>query len=393
MRKLILATLFFALTLGTSVHTAELKESFTYGINYAWKNYAGDFGGIAAWGKPGVAASPEEFRKELLDMASNGIEVVRWWLWPEFWTDAITFDADGAPNQLGQQAIDDALMALQLADEAGLRVMLCFFSFDGFRPSRESFGITMTGYHDIVIDDNKRSKLMSNVVEPLVTALAASPHLDALHSWDVINEPEWAVTGENKYGGNNFEPSAGLEPVTHDQMEVFINDTIKILRTITPDIPITIGSAAAKWLNAWEGSDYDFYQPHIYDWVNEYWPYTASPSDLGFDDKPMIMGEYPLEGLSVADAATMQESWLNNGYAGALGWDYRITHASGESEDEKAVHRQEYLAELKRFAAEHNVAGSDTQTTGEVAEPPTAAAQPKKLPLSAPATPAIEIDQ
>ena len=34
MRKFSLAALFFAVTLCTSVHTAELKESFSYGINY-----------------------------------------------------------------------------------------------------------------------------------------------------------------------------------------------------------------------------------------------------------------------------------------------------------------------------------------------------------------------
>ena len=292
MRKLSVAALFMAVTLCTSVHTAELKESFSYGINYAWKHYSGDFGGISPWVKQGVAADPAPFEEELNDMAANGIEVIRWWVWPEFWTDAITFDANGSPNRIGQQAIDDALKALELVDNAGMRVMFCIFSFDGFRPTREKFGITMTGYHDIVVDDAKRAALMSNVVRPLIAALGKSPHSSALHSWDVINEPEWAMTGTNKYGGNNFEPNSELEPITHDQMEAFVGDTIKIMREETPDIPVTIGSAAMKWMNAWNETDIDFYQPHIYDWVNDYWPYSSSPSELGFGDKPMIMGEY-----------------------------------------------------------------------------------------------------
>ena len=121
MRKLSVAALFMAVTLCTSVHTAELKESFSYGINYAWKHYSGDFGGISPWVKQGVAADPAPFEEELNDMAANGIEVIRWWVWPEFWTDAITFDANGSPNRIGQQAIDDALKALELVDNAGAR--------------------------------------------------------------------------------------------------------------------------------------------------------------------------------------------------------------------------------------------------------------------------------
>jgi len=404
MRKLTVAALFTAVTLCTTVHTAELKESFSYGINYAWKNYSGDFGGISAWGKKGVASDAAAFEAELNDMASNGIEVVRWWIWPEFWNDAVTFDSNGVPNQLGQNAIDDALKALELVDKSGMRVMFCIFSFDGFRPTRESFGITMTGYRDILIDDVKRAALMSNVVQPLVAAIAKSPHISALHSWDVINEPEWAMTGTNKYGGNNFEPSSDLEPITHDQMEVFVSDTIKIMRRETPDTPITIGSAAVKWMNAWNKTDIDFYQPHIYDWVNDYWPYSKSPSELGFGDKPMIMGEYPVEGLAAADHKTMLDSWFNNGYAGALGWDYRITHSKNETEAEMKAHRDKYLKELKEFASANDIAGANNNASSsgsasnaggntapaDPGEP--AAATPALPPLSKPGAPVIEID-
>ena len=394
MRKLSVAALFMAVTLCTSVHTAELIESFSYGINYAWKHYSGDFGGISPWVKQGVAADPAPFEEELNDMAANGIEVIRWWVWPEFWTDAITFDANGSPNRIGQQAIDDALKALELVDNAGMRVMFCIFSFDGFRPTREKFGITMTGYHDIVVDDAKRAALMSNVVRPLIAALGKSPHSSALHSWDVINEPEWAMTGTNKYGGNNFEPNSELEPITHDQMEAFVGDTIKIMREETPDIPVTIGSAAMKWMNAWNETDIDFYQPHIYDWVNDYWPYSSSPSELGFGDKPMIMGEYPVEGLDDADHETMLQSWFTNGYAGALGWDYRITHSTAENEAEKLAFRNQYLKELSDFAIANDIGSNDGGSSNTTAgEPGAPAAAKEAAPLTKPSTPVIEINK
>jgi len=391
MRKLSLASLFLLMTLGTSVHTAELKESFSYGINYAWKNYSADFGGLAAWGMNGVAGDTATYQAEFDDMAANGIEVVRWWIFPEFWNDSITFDANGAPNPLGQQAKDDVQAALEIASNSGIRVMFCIFSFDGFRPTRELYGITMTGIHDIVTDNSKRAALMSNIVRPLVTAAAESPHVSALHSWDVINEPEWAITGANKYGSDAFEADHELEPISHDQMEVFIGDTIKVMRSVTPDIPVTIGNAAIKWMSAWNNSDIDFYQPHIYDWVNDYWPYSRSPAELGFNDKPMIMGEYPVEGLDDADHKTMLQSWFNNGYAGALGWDYRVTHSKGESDAVVASTRSGYLQEFKEFASSNDIG---TPAIG-AANPAPASEQPSKKAgsLSKPGTPAIEIDQ
>jgi len=391
MRKLSLASLFLLMTLGTSVHTAELKESFSYGINYAWKNYSADFGGLAAWGMNGVAGDTATYQAEFDDMAANGIEVVRWWIFPEFWNDSITFDANGAPNPLGQQAKDDVQAALEIASNSGVRVMFCIFSFDGFRPTRELYGITMTGIHDIVTDNSKRAALMSNIVRPLVTAAAESPHVSALHSWDVINEPEWAITGANKYGSDAFEADHELEPISHDQMEVFIGDTIKVMRSVTPDIPVTIGNAAIKWMSAWNNSDIDFYQPHIYDWVNDYWPYSRSPAELGFNDKPMIMGEYPVEGLDDADHKTMLQSWFNNGYAGALGWDYRVTHSKGESDAVVASTRSGYLQEFKEFASSNDIG---TPAIGAAnAAPATDQPTKKAESLSKPGTPAIEIDQ
>jgi len=396
MRKLAAIAVLFFMALCTSVQAAELQEKFSYGINYAWKNYAGDFGGIAGWAKKGVASDPETYRAEMRDMAAHGIKVVRWWVWPELWTDAISFAPDGSPLPLAQSAIDDGLKALEIADEAGIRIMFCLFSFDGFRPTRESYGIQMTGYRDIVIDTNKRKAMMDNIVRPFARALQSSPHRDSLHSWDVINEPEWAMTGANKYGdpsglgGDSFDPDGDLEHITHDQMEVFLGDTIKVLRAETPEIPVSIGSAALKWASAWKGMDVDFYQTHIYNWVNAYWPYSGSPADFGLDDKPLIMGEYPVEGLDNVDHKTMLESWLNNGYAGAIGWDYRITHSPGAGEETLATQRNAYLREYNDFAAASLNNGSGGSALTDPANIGATQDNSKELPpLSTPGKPVV----
>ena len=50
------------------------------------------------------------------------------------------------------------------------------------------------------------------------------------------------------------------------------------------------------------------------------WPYSASPSELGIIGKPVVMGEFPVNGLTGVPYSQMLESWYGNGYAGALGW-------------------------------------------------------------------------
>ena len=126
------------------------------------------------------------------------------------------------------------------------------------------------------------------------------------------------------YGDEPFEANAELEPLTHSEMEAFVKDVITGLRAES-SAPISVGQAAAKWKNAFSQCDVDFYQIHIYDWVNDWWPYTQTPSELGLADKPVVYGEYPGGGLTGIDEAEMLETWYANGIAGGLSWAYTDT--------------------------------------------------------------------
>jgi hypothetical protein len=102
-------------------------------------------------------------------------------------------------------------------------------------------------------------------------------------------------------------------------MHTLLKDVIAGLRQESSAL-VTIGAAAMKWRHAWKDLDQDFYQFHTYDWVEQYWPYTTSPAGYGMNDKPLVMGEFPPEGLSNASYREMLDSWYSNGYAGALAW-------------------------------------------------------------------------
>ncbi len=45
--------------------TWDCQNRFVYGINYAWRRFGGDFGGVTAWETPGVAANREVYVENL----------------------------------------------------------------------------------------------------------------------------------------------------------------------------------------------------------------------------------------------------------------------------------------------------------------------------------------
>jgi hypothetical protein len=292
-----------------------------YGVNYAWHTFGADFGGNKSWNQPGVSGEPA-VATELAAMAAGGVQVIRWWLWPDFRGDAVTFDASDTPTGLGGTAVADLTRALELAEQHDLYLMLTIFSFDNFRATRMESSLKVRGITPIVTDDAKRRALMDTVVAPLARAVAASPNAKRMIAWDMINEPEWAISGASLYGGDPaFDPQSDLATVSHAQMETFLRDTLQTLRA-NSKASITVGATAFKWRNAWSKLDLDFHQFHMYDWVNMYWAYDKPPMSYGLDDKPVVMGEFPVSGLTGVPYAKLLASWFGNRYAGALGWAY-----------------------------------------------------------------------
>jgi len=308
--------------------TWRCETRFMYGDNFAWSHFAGDFGGIGAWGQPGVAAASASIGDDLAQMKAAGVSVVRWWMFPRFWTESITFDAEGVPSGIGGSLVADIDEALALAEANDVYIMLTPFSFDSFTPTTTESGIFTPGLRPIVVDAARRQRLLDNLVRPVARAVEASPYKHRMIAWDMINEPEWAMTGPDMYGGNAFEPDSRLEPVTHAQMETFLSEMAVVLRAESSAL-VSVGSAAIKWGSAWTHLDLDFYMLHYYDWVYEYFPYdTVTLASVGLTDKPVVMGEFPTSGLSAVgghparSAAELANDLWGAGYGGALSWAY-----------------------------------------------------------------------
>ncbi|WP_437522601.1 endo-1,4-beta-glucanase [Sorangium sp. So ce726] len=297
---------------------------FMYGVNYAWRDFGADFGGQSKWSQAGISGKKSQVLADLQDMRANGVDVVRWWIYPRFYGDQINFDGQGNPTGLGGTSTQDILAALELADQAQVNVMFTLFSFDGFYKTSYNppNGLSVASMGPIVADAGRRAKLIENVVRPIARTVASSPHRDRMLAWDVINEPEWAMTGPSLYGGDPaFEgDSSKFDLVTHQQMEALAKESAAVLRGET-GAPVSVGSAAIKWGQAWTRSDVDFYQVHMYGWVNDYFPYNKPLSEYGLTDKPVVMGEFP---INMAEMDVRYDKFVgdlyNMGYAGALSW-------------------------------------------------------------------------
>ncbi|MBN1609194.1 MAG: hypothetical protein JW940_21370 [Polyangiaceae bacterium] len=110
--------------------TIQRKKRFMYGVNYAWPSFAGDFGGIAAWNQSGVAGAKAARTADLTQMKDNGVDIVRWWMFPDLRGDGVQLDSSGTPSGLGSSVVDDIHAALDIAASLDLHLKLTLFSFD-----------------------------------------------------------------------------------------------------------------------------------------------------------------------------------------------------------------------------------------------------------------------
>jgi hypothetical protein len=146
-------------------------------------------------------------------------------------------------------------------------------------------------------------------------------------SWDVINEPEWAMSGTDAYGDPAFEPDNTCTPAPFAATEAFVKNVVTALHANSSAL-VTVGGSAVKWAKAWSNVGLDFYTFHVYGWVNDWYPYDQPPSYYHVDDKQVNIGEFPLSGLPAStqrgtgavDYVTMVNQLFSVGYAGAQGW-------------------------------------------------------------------------
>ena len=298
--------------------TADGQTQFHYGINYAWASFGSDFGNTTR----GVNAMRTQRLASLMDMKAHGVDVVRWWVFPNFQGGGVTFDAtSGAPTGLGGSTVADIAAALDIAAQAGVRIEFTFFSFDSFKINVSTTTVNPHNLAPLISDATLRAAVINNIVVPFAQQVNLSASKDRVSSWDVINEPEWAIAANPTDGADPaFTPQTTVTTVPYPVMRTFVSAVADALHA-NSNRPVTVGGAAVKWAKAWAGIG-DFYTFHMYDWVNKSFPYTNTLASYGLTDKPVVMGEFPIQGLPGIPYLTMVDTFYRLGYAGVLPWAF-----------------------------------------------------------------------
>ncbi len=296
------------------------QTAFQYGINYAWASFGSDFGNRTR----GVAATKAQRLTSLMDMKAHGVDLVRWWVFPNFQGGGVVFDTTGAPTGLGGTTAADIAAALDDAAQAGVHIQFTFFSFDSFKTQINATTVNPHNLATLISSPTMLAALVNNVVVPFAQQVNLSPNKDRVGSWDVANEPEWAIAANPTDGVDPpFTPQTTVTTVSYPVMKTFVQAVVDGLHGVS-DRPVTVGGAAIKWAKAWAGVG-DFYTFHMYDWVNMSFPYDRSLASYGVTDKPVVLGEFPIQGLTGVPYLTLVAKIYQLGYAGALAWAYNDT--------------------------------------------------------------------
>lgn len=244
------------------------------GVNYPWMNYGWDFG-EGPWGAR--RAWESTLVDELRALKKLGVHAVRWFLLGDGITygtgaSAPTQDRDRLwqghpqwrfipPDRDGTRGIVDDFRVLlacfrEANDDGGPAIQLLpvvadfplFFPGNAesgpfAKPERQGdgppAGFVKNGRGDIPIDPRKTARYIDHLLAPIVAAAYEPEHRALIHSFDLINEPEWC-TDDGRTGPMRTVPYAA--------MMTFLRACADVVRgRFVPTVGFAEVETLAKW--------------------------------------------------------------------------------------------------------------------------------------------------
>lgn len=288
----------------------EGQPAFLVGVNYPWRSPQ-DFG-TGAWGHAGVShpTTAAEVDTDFANLAAQGVRIVKWRIFndgrysPEF-------DAHGFVTGLDDTFFADLDTALSLARKHDLYLIFSLFS-SGFWTTdcASPEGVQFGGHADLLLNPAKRRTLVQRAVIPLLQHIGRD---DRVLAYEIIAEPDWGV--QELRNERDWRITVPLAPV-----RALVFQTASAIHTYSPALA-TVEANRSSNLGAWRGLGLDYYSFSWYDWVQPYDPLDVPAGTLGLD-RPVVLGEFPVDGSAYYDLAQVLEITRAQGYAGAMGWSY-----------------------------------------------------------------------
>ena len=321
------------------------QDLFISGMNLAWLDYANDL----------TQLDIDQFSSALDELKAARGNCFRWWLHvngvysPQFTNDSV--------SGISQASVDNLRTALNIAQEKGVGLVLCLWSFGMLNTGDGSLTAAQTSKNLLMLEDTIYTKAyINNALIPMVDSVKGHP---AIVCWEIFNEPEGMAS--------DAHPWAGWTPqqVEFNYIQRFMNLTTAAIHRTDPEVLVSsgawnvavntdvdlpnIGSSGNLYSDdelVAAGGDtlgkLDFYMIHFYpDHGSESSPFHH-PASYWELDKPIVVGEFraddPYPGI---DSEEGYQYLYDNGYAGALAWTWTGHDGNGNLAD--ATPGMEYL--------------------------------------------------
>lgn len=292
------------------------------GLNYPWTvlqgkpNYGCDFGRNKWDSHAGVTTHLNDVRADFQAMAALGAEVARWFVFTDG-RGGVEWNSNGELVGLAGQFDADMNAALEIAASTKVRLCLVLVDFAWLDDPLRRAAIDSGAFGD-------------RVLEPFLEKFGAS---DAIHSFDIINEPDWVTEGLAT------NPKRGVWPL--DRLRAFAGSTAARIRRHSRAL-VTLGGGQVKFAKEWDDEAYalDFVQIHSYPDVRyqhrDESVFERTAADFGLS-KPLLIGECPSDPRAhpaghLSPAYTLDDYLRlarQGGYLGAWPWSFKGVDAFG----------------------------------------------------------------
>lgn len=284
----------------------------TSGVNYPWTifqgrpNYGCDFGRNKWDSHAGVTAHIDEVRADFNAMASRGMDVTRWFVFTDG-RGGVEWNTSGELIGPAARFFDDMDAAIDIATTTGVRLCLVLVDFTWLDDDRRIAALDTGAFADRVLD-------------PLLDRYGS---VEAIHSFDIINEPDW-------------RPSWPIE-----NLRAFVGGCADRIHARSNAL-VTLGGGRVRSASEWDRPEYglDFVQVHSYPDVR--YPnrddtvFGRTAESFGLS-KPLLIGECPAHPRQhpsdlLSPTYTLDDYLAlarDGGYLGAWPWSFKGVDAFG----------------------------------------------------------------
>ncbi len=292
------------------------------GINYPWTvfhgkpNYGCDFGWNKWHSHAGVTAHREVVRADFEAMSAAGFEVARWFVFTDG-RGGVAWNGAGELVGFAGRFFDDMDAALDLAASTNVRLCLVLVDFAWLDDAVRRIALESNAFVDRVLD-------------PFLDRYGKNT---AIHSLDVINEPDWVTQGLAT------NPERGVWPL--DSLRRFVGTAAGRIHEQSSAL-VTLGGGQVRFAREWDDPAYglDIVQIHSYPDVRyqarDESVFGRTAADFGIA-RPLLIGECPSDPRAhpaghLSPAYTLEDYLAlarDGGYLGAWPWSFKGVDAFG----------------------------------------------------------------